>query len=137
MEKPDFASEKVYVKVHKLSFGLISHEKFPISRYNIMLNCWHNDPKSRPLFDNLAKSIEKLLGIKEITEFSIAANDLFLQVNSSELRTDKSKALMMNANMFEAASISEQNSKEPSSIQENCIEMSPITKSSISENTKH
>lgn len=100
-----------------------------------MLTCWHEDPKSRPLFDNLAQRIENILG-KEITKPFIAA-DGKLQLNSSEQRVDQNMAtISMNANTFEDSSISEQNPIESSSMQKGYIEMNPITKTSETEDTR-
>ncbi|XP_031634738.1 fibroblast growth factor receptor-like [Contarinia nasturtii] len=38
-------------------------------RYDIMMSCWNTDPKSRPLFDNLAKTFSDLMKPDDLEEF--------------------------------------------------------------------
>lgn len=109
----------------------ISHETFFTFRYNIMLTCWHDDPKSRPQFYCLVKSIKQLLG-KETS-----AEELSLRSNPSDQRIDQYAAtISADANAFETPSISEENPIQSSSMQGNHLEMRPITKSTKTEDTR-
>ncbi|XP_055298876.1 vascular endothelial growth factor receptor 1-like isoform X18 [Sitodiplosis mosellana] len=61
MEKPDFATQDIY---------------------DIMLSCWCTNPESRPLFDDLEKSVSKLLE-NGVAEHYIDLNEPYLKSNVS------------------------------------------------------
>ncbi|XP_031631901.1 vascular endothelial growth factor receptor 1-like isoform X3 [Contarinia nasturtii] len=65
MEKPDFATQDIY---------------------DIMLSCWCANPESRPLFDDLEKSVSKLLE-SGVAEHYIDLNEPYLKSNVSNFTT--------------------------------------------------
>lgn len=49
-------------------------------RYEIMLACWRVNPKLRPLFDELERSLSKLLDTN-IADYYVRLNELYLRAN--------------------------------------------------------
>lgn len=57
-------------------------------RYEIMYNCWDTQPRLRPLFDALEKSISKLLTHDAIERY-IVLNQCFLKANAINVDPDQ------------------------------------------------
>ena len=51
-----------------------------LSRYDIMLSCWRVTPETRPLFDELEKSLSRLLDTN-VAEHYVSLNEPYLKAN--------------------------------------------------------
>lgn len=64
------------------------------SRYDIMLSCWRLAPETRPLFDELKKSLSTLLDTS-VAEQYVSLNEPYLKANMEKYKDGKEDFIAM------------------------------------------